>query len=69
MICRLSFFFIKDLGGGLGFRFRHSLPDLETAYAKVMQAFIERDILFAPGASVAVFTVNFLSVDIFINRM
>jgi thioesterase domain-containing protein/acyl carrier protein len=29
-----------------------AMPDLETAYAKVMQAFVERQILFAPGSSV-----------------
>jgi len=29
-----------------------AMPNLETAYAKVMQAFVERQILFAPGAPV-----------------
>ncbi|OAD22846.1 Thioesterase domain protein [Candidatus Thiomargarita nelsonii] len=29
-----------------------AMPDLETAYVKVMQAFVERQTLFAPGAPV-----------------
>ena len=30
-----------------------AMPDIETAYAEVMQAFIERQVLFAPGAPIA----------------
>jgi len=40
---------LKDLRG---FENLAGLPDLETAYAQVMQAFVERQILFAPGAPV-----------------
>ncbi|MEK8015496.1 MAG: hypothetical protein VSS75_001425, partial [Candidatus Parabeggiatoa sp.] len=29
-----------------------AMPDIETAYAQVMQAFVERQVLFAPGAPV-----------------
>jgi len=29
-----------------------AMPEIETAYAQVMQAFVERQVLFAPGASV-----------------
>ncbi|OAD22295.1 non-ribosomal peptide synthase, partial [Candidatus Thiomargarita nelsonii] len=40
---------LKDLRG---FENLAGLPDLETAYTKVMQAFVERQILFAPGAPI-----------------
>jgi len=40
---------LKDLRG---FQNLAGLPDLETAYAQVMQAFVERQILFAPGAPI-----------------
>jgi thioesterase domain-containing protein len=40
---------LKDLRG---FQNLAGLPDLETAYSQVMQAFVERQILFAPGAPV-----------------
>jgi hypothetical protein len=40
---------LKDLRG---FENLAGLPDLETAYVQVMQAFVERQVLFAPGAPV-----------------